>query len=45
MYKHILIPTDGSEIAAKAIDEGLKFARWAGAKVTFFTAFRAPTTR
>jgi nucleotide-binding universal stress UspA family protein len=38
MYKHILIPTDGSEIAGKAIDEGLKFAQWAGAKVTFFTA-------
>ena len=38
MYKHILIPTDGSEFAGKAIDEGLKFAQWAGAKVTFFTA-------
>jgi nucleotide-binding universal stress UspA family protein len=38
MYKHILIPTDGSETADKAVDEGLKFAHWAGAKVTFFTA-------
>lgn len=38
MYKHILIPTDGSETASKAIEQGLKFARWAGAKVTFFTA-------
>lgn len=46
MYKHILIPTDGSEIAGKAIDEGLKFAQWAGAKVTFFTAlpeYQLPT--
>lgn len=46
MYKHILIPTDGSDTAAKAIDEGLKFARWAGAKVTFFTAlpeYQVPT--
>ena len=24
MYKHILIPTDGSEFAAKAIDEDLE---------------------
>ena len=47
MYKHLLIPTDGSETADKAVDEGLKFARWAGAKVTFFTAlpeYRVPPT-
>jgi nucleotide-binding universal stress UspA family protein len=46
MYKHILIPTDGSETADKAIEEGLKFANWAGAKVTFFTAlpeYQVPT--
>jgi nucleotide-binding universal stress UspA family protein len=38
MYKHILIPTDGSEIADKAVEAGLKFAKWAGARVTAFTA-------
>lgn len=46
MYKHILIPTDGSEVADKAVEEGLKLARWAGARVTAFTAmpeYQVPT--
>jgi nucleotide-binding universal stress UspA family protein len=38
MYSHILIPTDGSEIAEKAVSAGLDFARETGAKVTLFTA-------
>ena len=38
MYKHILIPTDGSEAADKALQAGIEFAREAGAKVTLFTA-------
>jgi nucleotide-binding universal stress UspA family protein len=38
MYKHILIPTDGTPIADKAVRAGIEFAREAGAKVTFFTA-------
>ncbi len=38
MYKHILIPTDGSETAAKAVQAGIDFAREAHARVTFFTA-------
>jgi nucleotide-binding universal stress UspA family protein len=38
MYQHILIPTDGSEIAAKAVAAGTNYAREAGAKVLFFTA-------
>lgn len=38
MYKHILIPTDGSATAEKAVQAGLEFARWAGARVTVFTA-------
>lgn len=38
MYKHILIPTDGSETAAKAVQAGIDFAREAHAKVTLFTA-------
>lgn len=42
MYKHILIPTDGSATADKAVEEGLKLAKWAGAKVTFFTATPPP---
>jgi nucleotide-binding universal stress UspA family protein len=38
MYKHILIPTDGSKTAAKAVEAGIDFAREARAKVTLFTA-------
>jgi len=35
MYKHILIPTDGSELAGHAVTEGLSVAKATGAKVTF----------
>jgi nucleotide-binding universal stress UspA family protein len=38
MYKHILIPTDGSDIARKAVEAGVDYARETGAHVTFFTA-------
>jgi nucleotide-binding universal stress UspA family protein len=38
MYKHILIPTDGSELADKAVEAGTEYARETGAKVLFFTA-------
>ncbi len=38
MYKHILIPTDGSELAAKAIHQGLALAKALGAEVTIATA-------
>lgn len=38
MYKHILIPTDGTPTAQKAVESGIEFARDAKAKVTLFTA-------
>lgn len=38
MYKNILIPTDGSELARKAVAQGLALARTTGASVTFVTA-------
>ena len=38
MYKHILIPTDGSELSRRAVHEGVDFARSINAKVTFLTA-------
>jgi nucleotide-binding universal stress UspA family protein len=38
MYKHILIATDGSELAGKAVAAGLALAKLAGAKVTALTA-------
>lgn len=34
MYQHILIPTDGSDFAAKGVEQGLEFAQKAGARVT-----------
>jgi nucleotide-binding universal stress UspA family protein len=38
MYRHILIPTDGSAAAAAAVDAGIALAGQFGAKLTFFTA-------
>ena len=38
MYRQILIPTDGSELANKAVEAGTDYARESGAKVVFFTA-------
>ena len=46
MYRHILIPTDGSELAEKAVAAGIAFARTIGARVTGFTAvpeYKAPS--
>ena len=37
MYKHLLIATDGSELAGKAVDHGLALARDMGARVTLLT--------
>lgn len=38
MFKHILIPTDGSTIALKAAKAGIRFAAESGARVTVFHA-------
>ena len=37
MYKHILIPTDGSDLSIKAIKQGAAFAKSLRAKVTAVT--------
>jgi len=37
MYRHILIPTDGSELAHKAVTHGLSLAKSVGAKITVLT--------
>ena len=34
MYQHILIPTDGSELAERGVTHGLSLAKFVGAKVT-----------
>ena len=38
MYKHILVPTDGSELAQKGVDHALHLAKAVGGKVTIITA-------
>jgi nucleotide-binding universal stress UspA family protein len=38
MFKHILIPTDGSALATKAITAGIALAKEAGARVTGYHA-------
>jgi nucleotide-binding universal stress UspA family protein/hemerythrin-like domain-containing protein len=38
MYRHILVPTDGSNLSIETVAEAVRFASAIGAKVTFFTA-------
>jgi nucleotide-binding universal stress UspA family protein len=38
MYKHILIPTDGSELSERAVEAGIALASFLHARVTGFTA-------
>ena len=51
MYRHILIPTDGSELAEHAVTNGLSLAKSVGAKVTViivqepFDLLSVPETR
>lgn len=37
MYKHILIATDGSDLAARAVEQGLTLAKTLNAKATAIT--------
>jgi nucleotide-binding universal stress UspA family protein len=37
MFKHILIPTDGSDLSRKAVLYGVRLAKESGAKVTALT--------
>ena len=50
MYRHILIPTDGSELAQKAVTQGLALAKVLSAKVTLtveasFNVYDVPSSR
>ena len=38
MFKHILIPTDGSPVSAKAVKAGVAFAKEIGARITGYCA-------
>ena len=44
MYKHILIATDGSDLALKAVDQGLALAKALNAKATAITVSEPWTT-
>ena len=37
MYTHIILPTDGSEVATRALDSGIALAKRLDAKVTIVT--------
>jgi nucleotide-binding universal stress UspA family protein len=38
MFKHILVPTDGSALSNDTVKKAVDFARESGAKITFFYA-------
>jgi nucleotide-binding universal stress UspA family protein len=38
MFKHILVPTDGSQLSSETVKRAIAFAKETGAKVTFFFA-------
>jgi nucleotide-binding universal stress UspA family protein len=38
MYRHLLIATDGSELANKSVEQGLNIAKAFNSKVTIVTA-------
>ncbi|MFM9849710.1 MAG: universal stress protein [Hyphomicrobiaceae bacterium] len=44
MYKHILIPTDGSELSDVAITNGVALAKALGAKITALTVMEPWST-
>ena len=37
-YSHLLVPSDGSELSTKAVQEAVKLARSCGARITFLHA-------
>jgi nucleotide-binding universal stress UspA family protein len=38
MFKHILVPTDGSQLSQEAVKRAIAFAKETGARITFFYA-------
>jgi nucleotide-binding universal stress UspA family protein len=38
MFKHILVPSDGSQLSSDTVSRAIAFARETGAKLTFFFA-------
>jgi nucleotide-binding universal stress UspA family protein len=44
MYKHILLPTDGSELSKAAVNHGITLAKAIGAKVTALVVSTPPNS-
>ena len=42
MFKHILVPSDGSPLSQAAVEKAVAFAKEAGARITFFYAQPTP---
>ena len=42
MFKHILVPTDGSELSSSTVQKAIDFAAENGAMITFFYAMQEP---
>ncbi|MFN6960954.1 MAG: universal stress protein, partial [Rhodocyclaceae bacterium] len=38
MFKHLLVPTDGSQLSGQAVKRAVEFAKETGARITFFYA-------
>ncbi|MEZ5625987.1 universal stress protein [Denitromonas sp.] len=38
MFKHLLVPTDGSDLSEATVNRAISFAKEAGARITFFYA-------
>ncbi|MBK9243252.1 MAG: universal stress protein [Burkholderiales bacterium] len=44
MYRHLLVPVDGTELSTETVGQAVEFARTLGARVTFFYAAPAQDT-
>ncbi len=40
MYRHLLVPIDGTELSVETIGQAVEFARALGARITFFHAIQ-----
>ena len=38
MFRHLLVPTDGSDLSRRTATHAITFARETGARITFFAA-------
>ncbi|MBN9424392.1 MAG: sulfate transporter [Candidatus Accumulibacter sp. 66-26] len=41
MFKHLLVPTDGSPLSGETVERAIAFAKGAGARITFFCAVQS----